>query len=537
MVRDQRVLVPLFKFGKLLFLSFSDLHQYIIEVENQLEIRKQIETAMESRLGDFHDYNECFLEYDEVSIEEKTYQYFKKLFLDSMLVAAEVGALHLIEYVERFFPYDLDYRYILEMAVQYGHLPIVKIYINKFLYINCLFENINNYNRFLMDIAAEYGQLEILKYLYFNRYPFSKETCNLAITNGHLNVIAFLYHNNIQNEFSLNTAISYNQFEIVKFILINKIDNVSFTSLYLAVEKANFEILKFLIPNSSLINLNQCLMEKASEIGSLEIIKYLSESTRAHCSTRVMDVACSNGHLNILLYLHFNRTEGCTQEALRLAILNNHLDVVEFLVNVKHLEIDYSVHLSTIINYRTPNFSTFKYFYERIPENIKTNPTGFLMDSFIKDDDILVLEWLRFNNFEFSPNALDIAIQNNSLSTFKWFHENTVFHLDIQHSREAIINGCLPIAKYLNDVGAPFPEFPMDIAHDLQMLIYLHQNRTEPCSFKSMDNAIYHDDISMIKYLKKHNFTIQPTRQIQSYKKFSCYLYNSRVTLIKNYHL
>ncbi|EFA79827.1 hypothetical protein PPL_06646 [Heterostelium album PN500] len=50
------------------------------------------------------------------------------------------------------------------------------------------------------------------------------------------------------------------------------------------------------------------------------------------------------------------------------------------------------------------------------------------------------------------------------MAALKWLHENTTHPFERLDIERAIGNGCHSIVEYLNEVGAPFPQYPIDIA-------------------------------------------------------------------------
>ncbi|EFA79811.1 hypothetical protein PPL_06630 [Heterostelium album PN500] len=565
--------------------KYGEQMQYVIKQSQQILLESgalttsSISKVMKRSIVQFKDYNESNfnMEDDCRPLESNSYVMFKQLFLHSMNVAAQMGALDLIEMVYNTFPTELDFRSILEKAVQYGHLSIVEFIHNNVKDASVfyrIFDNtVGTSQLSMIDIAAQHGQLEILKYLHLNLAEGCKSTfaIDLASSNGHIECVKFLYNNRtdrltnntieeaahggqldmvvfllnnykkyFKKDMALHMAVGKNHMEIVKFLLSNRSEKITSNCISLAALNGNLELLKLLTsqkPNT--IETNENLMDEVARDGNLEIIRFLNENTSAQCSTKAIDNASANGHLDVVQYLNFNRTEGCSHAALHLALLGNHLEVVQFLEEHKQLAIDYSKSLF-MINTRNPNFQTFKYTNDGIPKDMVIDKTQVKIDSFIKEKDTTVLDWFKEKGFQFSEDAFDISINSNCLITFKWLHKNTNYPLTVPLTCKAIAAGSHSIVEYLNEIGAPFPQFPMDIAHDLQMLIYLHQNRTESCTIQAMDNAINHGDIQMIKYLKQHNFEIQQNNQPKQYrlqKNSLCIGYNSRLELIKSNHL
>ncbi|EFA79931.1 hypothetical protein PPL_06752 [Heterostelium album PN500] len=540
----------------------------------QLEISRysSITKPMSRKIARFQDYNESDFHSDAGSLETSTYVLFKQLYFHSLRDAARIGALDLIECVFKVFPDELNIRSILEIAVQHGHLPIVEFFHNN-VKDGSPFDQIvreNSTQPHLMDVAARYGQLDILKFLHFNRTEgCSTDAYDFAATNGHLNTIKFLHHhrtegssithtmnaacfghldvlifihNNLTHEvisdYAFLGAIRGNHIEVVRFLLTNRTERPPSDSLFWAARTGNLEMLKLFLSErySQFYEIDNTVMDRVAQFGRLEIVQFLHENTTAQCGSDAMDKAAEMGHLDVIKFLHFNRTEGCSLRALHLAIANKHLDVVRFLVEVRHMDIDQSI-INRFSN--STSFPIFKYLYEIAVAsgNFNIEPANFQIENFVREEtDPTVFNWLNERGFQFSGIAYNIAIDVKSKVVFQWLHENTTHQVTNVNTTRAISSGCLPIVEYLNEVGAPFPEFPMDKAFDLPMLIYLHRNRTESLTIHAMDNAINRGDIQMIKYLKENNFVIQKSHT-DSYRveqNSLCIGYNSRLAIINS---
>ena len=65
-------------------------------------------------------------------------------------------------------------------------------------------------NAILFNIASQYGQLKILKYLHENGCPWTSLTCSLAAGNGHLNCLKYLHENGCPWDLSTCNYASFN---------------------------------------------------------------------------------------------------------------------------------------------------------------------------------------------------------------------------------------------------------------------------------------------------------------------------------------
>ncbi|EFA79932.1 hypothetical protein PPL_06753 [Heterostelium album PN500] len=528
------------------------------------------------RIERFQDYNESDFHIDGGSLETSTYVLFKQLYLHSLRDAARIGALDLIECVFRVFPDELNIRLILEIAVQHGHLPIVEFFHNNVKDGSVFDKKLDDLARrqrsqpHLVDIAAKYGQLDILKFLLFNRTEgCSTSTLDAAAYNGHLPIVEFLHHHRTEcnanthgmdaagdghldvvifihnnrthetiSKSSYKYAIRRNHIEVVRFLLANRTERPPLKSLMLAASYGHLDMLMLLLsePYRQFYEIDNTVMEYAAGNGQLEIIRFLHENTTAQCGSDAMDFAAEMGDLDVIKFLHINRTEGCSPEAMGSAIDNKHFEVVRFLVEVRHWEIDQSIVGQLAFN---TSFAIFKYLYEIAValENLHIEPANFQIDSYFgKETDPTVFNWFQEHGFQISGAAYYFATNINNKVAIQWLHENTTHPFTVENTEAAIAIGSHSIVEYLNEVGAPFPEFPMDKAFDLPMLTFLHRNRTESLTIHAMDNAINRGDIQMIKYLKENNFVIQKSHT-DSYRvdwNSLCSGYNSRLAIINS---
>lgn len=73
---------------------------------------------------------------------------------------------------------------------------------------------------------------------------------------------------------------------------------------------------------------NAHIMDRAAQLGYLDIVKFLHENRTEGCSNGAMDLAAEHGHIHVVKFLQENRTEGCTEYA----IVNGNLEIVEYLL-------------------------------------------------------------------------------------------------------------------------------------------------------------------------------------------------------------
>jgi hypothetical protein len=189
--------------------------------------------------------------------------------------AAQHGFVHLVQRLMTRSTGPPDGRDLLEgvrNAVRYGQLPVVQ-----WFYTTLPLAKLPT---FLMDFAAEVGQLQIFQWL----FEHTAATCTVraltqAAFNGHLYVVRFLDAHEAKLKLVGTTA----------------------------------------------------AMDHAAGEGFLEVVAFLHESRRHSCTTNAMDGAAAENHLDVVRFLHAHRSEGCTVRAMDKAAAHGHMEIMEFL--------------------------------------------------------------------------------------------------------------------------------------------------------------------------------------------------------------
>lgn len=171
-----------------------------------------------------------------------------------------------------------------EKLAEIGDLQGIKLLDN---YYNIYFDKPNNCSYHVMDIAAYYGNLDIIKYLHKNRIEgCSYYAVDWAAMRGHRHVVEWLLEN--RNE-------GFSEWAIIE------------------AAKNNYE--------ETLIQL-LCIKNFKNEL----YIDFHLDSIKEYA----MELAAKNGHLNIIKILHKYQYIG-TDDTLFYAIVNCHKEVVEYL--------------------------------------------------------------------------------------------------------------------------------------------------------------------------------------------------------------
>jgi len=134
-----------------------------------------------------------------------------------------------------------------------------------------------NNTSFITSKVASCGNLNFLKYLHENNYPWNKLTCHYAAKYGHLNCLIYAHENGCP-WFGVDICT-------------------------IAIENGHVECLKYAHENGCLLNNN--MYNIAAEKGYLDCLKYLhGNNCEWHEETCIS--AAENGHLDCLKYAREN---------------------------------------------------------------------------------------------------------------------------------------------------------------------------------------------------------------------------------------
>lgn len=203
----------------------------------------------------------------------------------------------------------------------------------------------------VMDIAAQNGYLNLLKYAYENQFPCSKNTTSKAAKYGHLESLKFLIENGcpFDKEVICLDAIENNHLDCLKYLCENgcefpvsiyytAIKNGSFHCLKYAVESGSpnhpyacsiassfgrLDFLEYLHKKNFLLDEDSCI--EAASNGHLDCLKYSIENIS---STLNIEDICFNaiGHIDCLKYLHKEKAFRLSEMTCSISAYNRHLD-------------------------------------------------------------------------------------------------------------------------------------------------------------------------------------------------------------------
>ncbi|EGG18576.1 hypothetical protein DFA_04070 [Cavenderia fasciculata] len=309
-------------------------------------------------------------------------------------------------------------------------------------------------DEFTMEIVASDGYLDVLKYMHQHRTEkaYTSDAIDRAASNGHLDVIKFLHEMNLSEgctESAIDSAAAGGYLDVVEWLHENSSEGCSTSAMDNAATSmdghSNLELVKWLHFNRS----EGCTTDAMDYSSSLEITQFLHNHRSEGCTRLAMENACRAGRLDMVVWLHQNRTEGCTSNAMDSAISNGHFDIVKFLYDN-----------------RSEGCS------DRAMENINM------------DNEQVTIEMITFliQNLQLkcTTKFLKKAIQSGRLDIVQLIHERA------------------PTSKIWSELS------PIDVAsfhNHFELVQWLHYNRTDRCSVKSMDQAARNNNMEMLEFL------------------------------------
>ncbi|EFA81194.1 hypothetical protein PPL_06031 [Heterostelium album PN500] len=386
--------------------------------------------------------------------------------------AARVGRIDMIEWLAANYSKYRAFNSMTIEAVRGGHLHVLE-YLKKEAKDRFTFEDDDELSYLtLIDVSAEFGHLDILKWLHYNRIGFAtSRAAYLAATKGHLELLKYLL-NHVNTDFS-SDAMDYacsKHLDIVKWLHENQSARATTLAMDNAAMNGRFEIVKWLNENRS-EGCTQKAMDQAAGGGFLEIVVWLHENRSEGCTTDAMDIAAQNGHLHVVKWLHENRSEGCSTRAMDYACFYKRSEVVKWL-----------------------------------HENRSEGCTKKAMENASYFGDLRMVKWLHENRTEgCSKKAMDNAASSGSLETLIWLHENRSEGCSTHAMNTAASNGHLSVLEWLHENRSEgCTTRAMDdaiICHHMHILKWLHENRTEGCTEEGINYAHENDYKEVINWL------------------------------------
>jgi hypothetical protein len=214
------------------------------------------------------------------------------------------GHIHVLEWFLLKNPGLIKDQLLPETAAEYGHLDILKMFLQKG----------GNINSCIVQRALVCGHLEVVKWMVQSNIPIPEYPPG-PVNSPNTELVFWLHENNVAqfNSEAMDSAACWGNFELLKWLHKNRTEGCTSGAMSFAALNGHLEIVKWLHFNRT----EGCTvdaMNYAATYGQFEILKWLHFNRTEGCTVDAMDGAAERGYLEIVTWLHFNRSEGCTQK-------------------------------------------------------------------------------------------------------------------------------------------------------------------------------------------------------------------------------
>jgi hypothetical protein len=185
-----------------------------------------------------------------------------------------------------------------------------------------------------ISMAAQQGNLEMVKYCVANECPIDEKACAWAARNGHLEVLKYL-HEEVKAPWESCTsswAAGGGNLHILEYLVERKYDQFEIYACFLAAEFGHLDCLKYLHETAKAPWYSDTA-SVAADRGNLHILEYLVEREYDEYDENACRYAAENGHLDCLKYLHETAKAPWDGYAFQGARKNKHHDCVQYLLD------------------------------------------------------------------------------------------------------------------------------------------------------------------------------------------------------------
>lgn len=334
-----------------------------------------------------------------------------------------------------------------------------------------------------------------------------------ACKGGHVDIVEYLLSFGTKIDvgyiaFAIDNAIRADDLEIVKYLFDNELKNVCY--LHLAVKLGHFEIVKYIIEeNKNPFDLEE-VFYMACENGHFEIVKYLIENENKNEIIQLKSLRVASARSFQTFVETLKKKDHRNAKAFNLAYKSNHLEIVKYLIQDGYER-------KSPINIHEHNEFIFRFVCAK----------GYIeMAKYLFETSLNVQS---INIHANNECAFLMACKNGHLETVKYLFEMSSTHdqklIDIHVNNEqafcsACENGDLEMIKYLLEIGEE-SKSPINIHTNndlafrracenghLKVIKYLVQlsERNGICGMIDIhaeNNSIFRNtsDIKVIKYL------------------------------------
>ncbi|EGG22274.1 hypothetical protein DFA_04392 [Cavenderia fasciculata] len=258
--------------------------------------------------------------------------------------------------------------------------------------------------------------------------------------------------------------------------------------------------------------------------GSLECLRYAIETIGIQPNNKTLQVACENGRLDMVVWLvdTFPHALELTDAAIEDAALNAHVSIISYVLDTKKMTKPFT----TRALYNIAHSGSINHTKLLLDFNISNNNNGqtvdsfqqfYLMQSAVSSGSIGMVELIHsyFGNQLIESGALDretveMARGQDSFAIVNFLIETYGIQISPDTITTFAVGGRLDEIKYFHDNNlcmGPWLTETMDLAAKngcLNVVEWLHCNRTEGCSSGAMYYAALSGHLSVVQYLYHH---------------------------------
>ncbi|EGG22215.1 hypothetical protein DFA_04333 [Cavenderia fasciculata] len=386
-----------------------------------------------------------------------------------------------------------------------------------------------------MDMASQNGHIEMVKFLHDNRTEgCTKRALKYACRNGHVEVAKFLI--NTRNEKCNEKILGHRD-----IIWSNHCDDIFKLILPLFVGRDGIESIKSVITQmrrKQCYEAKQLLRDYLQQLKGDSVIIIMTTTTttitfqsifRAKYIRQLIFNHISDISKQLNTDVYFKRSDDRRPQRLlkgrdiiklpRLEMISHFAMPWHFLCH--YLPIDCN---QILLNRRRRVISEYCH---------HPNATFDTLDHLMKWSTGLVFKWKYFKDVvlgkffykihfnqdvleylikicplqnRFLYQAMKEAIKNGYLPTVKMLHSTKGIKLDSTHMEIACRSSSIEVVKYIHDSGVEECQDALDEAakNSLEIVKFLHFNRSEGASIRAMENAAEKGHIEIVRFLQEH---------------------------------
>jgi hypothetical protein len=234
--------------------------------------------------------------------------------------------------------------------------PIVNI-ISNFFSLNDIikqndlraFKGLNKeeHTEITVDTLASFNRIDMMKHLH-KIYPehFTEKTMTAAIRNNHLESVKWLFSIGKYSQKILDRAADYGNLKMVKFFIKNGMTATS-TTLDMAASEGCLSVVRYL--HKIKIPFSDTLLDCAIYSGKLKLVKYVYENITKFYNRNGISQAIKSGNTKILKYLHEQSRFIIDTEAVTICARRNYHKTLQFLYK-NHYRFNYKESLEIALH-------------------------------------------------------------------------------------------------------------------------------------------------------------------------------------------